>query len=158
MQIMILVWIQMFSAEYKLDPVLVEAIVRTEAGFAKDRKTYNHLAKGGIGEIGLMQMRKEYLDSPQTYYNPYKNLKEGVKRLAELKKLEKELGEFWFVAWNLGPTGALKFHKARGISRAPYTRMVFKNYFAIKREMKKRPLDIRYAYAPKDPTLLVYRD
>lgn len=133
MKFVIIAWIQLFSAEYRLDPVLVEAIVKTES-------QYNYMATGGIGEVGLLQMRHEYLDKPRKYYNPYLNLKEGIARLAQLKKLERELGPYWFVAWNLGETGARAYHKKHGIKNFPYGKKVFKNYLAIKKQRKSQPL------------------
>ena len=137
MKVMILVWIQFFSTQHGVDPMLVEAIVAQES-------SYNPKATGGIGEIGLMQIRKEYLDDPKAYYDPYLNLKEGIKRLAELKRLEKQLGPNWFVAWNLGATGALEFHKAHGIKNYPYSRDVFSKYARILAEHNKRDSKLQY--------------
>ena len=146
MKFIIIAWIQIFSAEYKLDPVLVEAIVRTES-------QYDYTATGGIGEIGLMQMRHEYLKNPKKYYNPYQNLKEGIARLAELKRLQKQLGPYWFVAWNMGVTGALKYHKKHGIKNFPYGKKVFKNYYVIKKERQNRPLPQQIQTASYNPPL-----
>lgn len=139
MKTMLLVWISFFSNEYKMDPVLVEAIVRTES-------SYNSQAIGPIGEIGLMQMRHEYLDNPKKYLDPYENLKEGVKRLAELKRLENELGPFWYTAWNLGPTGAKRYNNKKGLYKHPYSKKVLANYIKIKKEIKTRPLSMQYQY------------
>jgi len=133
MQFIIVAWIQFFSAQYNLDPVLVEAIVKTESN-------YDYLATGSIGEIGLMQMRHEYLDRPAKYYNPYQNLRVGIQRLAELKKLESEFGPYWFVAWNLGVTGARKYHEKKGIRNFPYGKKVFKNYYVIKQRKPIQPI------------------
>lgn len=146
MQVAIYIWISFFATEHNLDPILIEAIVRSEAGFKKDGKTYNPDAIGKIGEIGLMQMRHEYLEEPTRYLNPYENLKEGTKRLVELKRLENTLGAFWFTAWNAGASGALEYHKKFGISKHKYSKKVLSNYIAIKKEMKKRPLEHRYEF------------
>lgn len=143
MKFIIIAWIQFFSAEYNLDPVLVEAIVKTES-------EYNYMATGGIGEVGLLQMRHEYLDRPTKYYNPHQNLKEGIKRLAELKKLENQLGQYWFVAWNMGATGALKYHKKHGIKNFIYGKKVFKNYHVLKTQRKATPLLINSYTASYD--------
>lgn len=137
MKIAILVWIQFFASQHGVDPMLVEAIVRQES-------SYNPQATGSIGEIGLMQMRKEYLTKPNDYYQPYLNLKEGIKRLAELKRHENVLGPYWFVAWNAGSQGALVFHKTNGIENHKYSRMVMMRYAEIMQEHDKRPIKIQY--------------
>lgn len=149
MQFIIIAWIQLFSAQYNLDPILVEAIVKTES-------EYNYLATGGIGEVGLMQMRHEYLDKPKKYYNPYQNLKEGIQRLAELKKLDKEFGPYWFVAWNLGVTGARKYHKKYHIRNFPYGKKVFKNYMAIKKRRHSPQPIINHYSASYDARVRLY--
>lgn len=142
MKIMILVWIQFFSNQYGVDPILVESIVAQESN-------YNPKATGSIGEIGLMQIRKEYLTNPQTYYDPYLNLKEGVKRLAELKRLEKHLGPYWFTAWNLGPTGALELNKNGNIKNFPYAKKVYARYAKILKEHGSRDPKVQYAVHKK---------
>lgn len=142
MKVMILVWIQFFSNQYGVDPVLVESIVAQESN-------YNPKATGGLGEIGLMQIRKEYLTNPKAYYDPYLNLKEGVKRLAELKRLEKQLGPYWFAAWNLGPTGALEFNKRKHIKHFPYAKEVYVRYAKILKEHGTRDPKVQYAVHKK---------
>ncbi len=117
MQTAILIWISVFSGTYNVDPDLVAAMVETESQF-------NPNTTGAIGEIGLLQMRKEYLDRPQHYYHPVLNLSEGIERLSKLKRLESRLGKYWFCAWNLGPTGALKIDKKIGIENFSYCKKV----------------------------------
>ncbi len=117
MKLLIVAWIQIYSSFFGVDPYFVEAIVQQES-------MYNANATGAASEVGLMQIKREYLDFPDEYYNPRLNLFVGVKRLSELKRLRSKLGQNWFCAWNLGPTGALRLHREGTLSKFKYCRQV----------------------------------
>lgn len=75
-----------YANMYGVPAKLVHAIVRYESG-------YNPNARGGVGEIGLMQIRPEtakmmgYTDSASGLYDPETNLRYGVKYLAGAQRL-----------------------------------------------------------------------
>lgn len=121
MKLTIVALIKIFSIQYNIDPFLVEAIVQQES-------MYNPNSTGGLNEVGLMQMRPEYLDNPQSYYDPRKNLREGIKRLSKLKRLEPKLGKNWFCAWNLGANGALRLHQKNKLNNFKYCKEVRAKY------------------------------
>lgn len=131
MKIMIITWIHIYSALFQVDPYLAEAIVQQES-------TYNPKATGLIKEVGLMQIRRKYLDNPDIYYNPRLNLFIGIKRLAELQRLKPRLGENWFCAWNLGPTGALALHKEKKLNNFKYCREVKSKRLKLVKEYNKK--------------------
>lgn len=113
----LLFWILFLSNNHKVDPYLVTAIVEVESSF-------NANTTGSIGEIGLMQIRKEYLSKKINYYDPINNLKAGVPMLASLKRLKKKLGKYWFCSWNLGPTGAIRYNRRKGLKNFKYCKKV----------------------------------
>lgn len=113
----LLFWILFLSNTHNVDPYLVTAIIETESSFNAD-------ATGLIGEIGLMQIRKEYLKKEINYYDPINNLKAGIPKLASYKRLQNKLGDYWFCSWNLGPTGALRYNKAKGLKNFRYCKKV----------------------------------
>lgn len=88
------------AVEHNLDPKLVLSIAMVESGM-------NPNAVGGLGEIGLFQLRPEYHDVERG--KPYKNIKVGIKYLAKIKELcEAKYGDAWFVCYNTGPYKTLK--------------------------------------------------
>lgn len=123
-------YIYIFSVGYDVDPMLVTSIVSVESSF-------NANATGGMGEIGLMQIRSEYLTNPKDYYNPVLNLKEGIKRLSKLQRLEPKLGRYWYCAWNLGAVGAIRYHKRKGLHRFSYCKKVEKRKAELKEEFAR---------------------
>jgi hypothetical protein len=104
---------------------------------------YNPNATGAIKEVGLMQLRREYLEDPDSYYNPRKNLKEGIKRLAKLKRLKDKLGENWWCAWNLGPTGALRLESKGELSSFHYCKNVKNKYIKLTQYKQNRFTDLK---------------
>lgn len=96
-------WINMYAAIYNVDPNLVNSIIQVESN-------YNHLAVGKLGELGLMQLRPEYVSVDKSkLLIPKENIKIGIRMLAKLKKTcEPRLGKAWPICYNLGPTRALK--------------------------------------------------
>lgn len=73
--------IRAMAQKYSVPADLIHAVVNTESG-------YNHLTRGGVGEIGLMQVRPAtarlvgYKGSVKGLYNPTVNLEYGTRYLA----------------------------------------------------------------------------
>jgi soluble lytic murein transglycosylase-like protein len=78
-----------------LDPDIAVAIATVESGL-------NPNAVGGLGEIGLFQLRPEY--HRVIKHNGNHNILVGVAYLVELKtKWAGKYGDAWFVLYNYGP-------------------------------------------------------
>lgn len=119
MSLLISISIMYYSMIHGIHPELVESIVTVES-------RGNPNATGSLGEIGLMQIRKEYWKGPMNLYEPELNIAIGTKKLKKLKKYSKQLGSYYFVSWNLGPTGALRYNKNRPIKKFTYAKKVDK--------------------------------
>lgn len=135
MDFLLLAQIWYYATINGLDPNLVQSIVEVES-------SYRPHVTGGDGEIGLMQMKPYYLPGPLTHklYEAETNLAIGCQELAKLKRLKPQLGDYWFVAWNLGPTGALRYSKRNDISRFAYAQKVGEKYPKYK---EKPNLDVK---------------
>jgi len=120
MDILISIYITYSSLVNGVDPSLVHGIVKTESRYVVE-------ATGAIGEVGLMQIRPIYWQGPLCLYHAETNISKGVQKLANLKRLEDRLGSNWFVAYNLGPTGALEYSKNNDISIFDYALKVKKH-------------------------------
>lgn len=115
MTLLLMITISLHSMVHGVNPQLVESIIEVESKFNPDMT-------GSIGEIGLMQIRKEYWQGPLNLYNPEMNIGVGISMLAKLKKLKPRLGEYYYVAWNLGPTGAIKYSKKKKLKQFSYAK------------------------------------
>lgn len=82
-----------------IDPDLAVAIASVESGL-------NPKAVGGLGEIGLFQLRPEF--HPVLRENANHNILVGVAYLAEVKSKCSRFGDAWFVCFNYGPHNKLK--------------------------------------------------
>lgn len=122
------------SEKYEMDPVFVLAIVATES-------RYNPKAIGGVGEIGLMQIRPETAEwiakkekikwqGKKTLYDPVSNIKIGVAYVSFLRDHFDGKAMKYLSAYNMGP-GKLK--KMLGLDQKPkvYSTTVMKNYKKI---------------------------
>jgi hypothetical protein len=107
---------------------------------------YNPKATGPLNEVGLMQMRHEYLDNPNKYYDARLNLKEGIKRLAKLKRLEPKLGSNWFCAWNLGAVGAIRMAKKKRLRKFHYCKSVKRRYSILVKDNQNKNTNIKGEY------------
>lgn len=121
MSLILSISIMYYSMIHNINPKLIESIIEVES-------KGNPRATGSLGEVGLMQIRPEYWKGPMSLYEPELNIAIGTKKLNKLKKYSKQLGSYYFVAWNLGPTGALKYNKKRAIKKFVYARKVDKVY------------------------------
>jgi len=83
------------SNQHNLNPDLMVAIARTESGL-------NPKAVGGLGEIGVFQLRPEFHDvRPGDVEH---NIETAILYLAEIRrKWEPVYGDAWFIKYNLGP-------------------------------------------------------
>jgi soluble lytic murein transglycosylase-like protein len=83
------------STQYNLNPDLMVAIARTESGLDPN-------AVGGLGEIGVFQLRPEFHDvRPGDVEH---NIETAILYLAEIRrKWEPVYGDAWFIKYNLGP-------------------------------------------------------
>ena len=115
MTLLLSVTIMINCMAHGINPQLVESIIEVESKF-------NSSMTGSIGEIGLMQIRKEYWKGPLNLYESELNVSIGISMLSDLKRLKPILGKHYYVAWNLGTTGAKKFNKRKPIKNFPYAR------------------------------------
>lgn len=84
-----------------VQPELALAIVQVESSF-------NPNAVGGLGEIGLFQLRPEFHDVREGDVNH--NITVAIKYLAELKQKCSHYGDAYFVCFNYGPNRAKLKH------------------------------------------------
>lgn len=109
-----------------LDPDIPVAIATVESSL-------NPKAVGGLGEVGLFQLRPEY--HAVVPGNTGHNILTGVAYLAELKKKCGRFNDAWFVCFNYGPYNKLKYpHKTdyykkvmREVNRIRVKRYIVKN-------------------------------
>lgn len=83
-----------------IDPDLVHAVIKYESN-------YNTNAVGGVGEIGLMQIRPEYVpETKEQLRDPCTNLKRGIQILKTAKEFCKhKLEKTWINCYNVGVAG-----------------------------------------------------
>lgn len=121
------------SSKYNFDPIFVAAIIKTES-------SYNPLAKGGVGEIGLMQLRPETAMWIATkmkisYFNhndlkdPVKNIELGVAYMDYLRSKFESKSYRYIAAYNMGPKNVRRLISQ---SKKPkvYSKKIFTNYLA----------------------------
>lgn len=119
------------SMKYGFDPVFVMAVIRTESSF-------NPLAKGGVGELGLMQLRPEtaawiakingiVFHDKHELKNPVKNVQIGVAYLSWLRGRFGAHANKYLSAYNMGAGMVRKMYKNDTAPRV-YSEKVMKNY------------------------------
>jgi hypothetical protein len=103
-----------------IDPNLVHALVKHESN-------YNPNAIGLVGEVGLLQIRPEYVpETPEQLKDPCTNLKRGIQLLKHARRYCKhQEDETWINCYNLGITGA---EKVKYPKLFPYYKAVMANY------------------------------
>jgi len=103
------------STQYKMNPDLMVAIARTESGL-------NPKAVGGLGEIGVFQLRPEFHDVRRG--DVEHNIETAIKYLAEIRrKWQPVYGDAWFIKFNLGPN----YRELNHPKLFPYYRKVMSN-------------------------------
>ena len=115
-----------FALNAGIDPDLVHAVIKTESNYKSD-------AVGFVGEIGLLQVRPEYVpETAEELKKPCVNIRRGVSILAEAKKLcRHKLDKTWVNCYNLGVVGGSKIKYPKLF---PYYKKVIANYNIIKEE------------------------
>jgi soluble lytic murein transglycosylase len=104
---------------FGLNPDKVFSIIETESQF-------NVNAIGSVGELGLFQIRPKYWKYPLDINNPEHRIGYSISKLARLKsRLKPKLGDEWFLAWNMGPTGALRMKQRMDLSQVGYVQKVY---------------------------------
>lgn len=119
------------SAKYKLDPVFVMALIKTESSF-------NPLAVGSSGEIGLMQVRPETAkwiarkfniawEGAKTLENPSTNIRIGLAYMNYLRTQFRGEAQGYVSAYNMGPRNVRRL-LAQNVKPAVYNGRVMKHY------------------------------
>jgi soluble lytic murein transglycosylase-like protein len=113
--------IRQSAVRHGIDPELAVAIATVESKL-------NPEMVGGLGEIGLFQLRPEYHNVVQ--HDVYQNIETGVAYLAVLKRQCRKYGPAYFVCYNYGPSRELK-HPTK-----------FKYYTLVITEMNRRSVNL----------------
>ncbi len=127
--------------KYSLDPYFVMAVISGESSF-------NPLAKGPVGEIGMMQIRpstgkwmanivKSKWRGETTLRDPIANIKLGVAYLSWLRTKFEGHGQLYVAAYNMGPK-AVKNAVSRDIYPKDYPIHVMKRYIAFYKEIGRK--------------------
>ena len=126
------------STLHGLDPYFVMAVISGESSF-------NPLAKGPVGEIGLMQIRfstgvwiadimKFKWKGEKTLLDPVSNIKLGTAYLAWLRQKFDNHGQLYLAAYNMGPK-SVKKALVKNVWPKDYPRHVMKRYIAFYRSI-----------------------
>ena len=126
-----------------LDPYFVMAVISGESSF-------NPLAVGPVGEIGLMQirtttgewmakMKKSPWRGESTLRDPVANIKLGVAYLGWLRSKFDGHGQLYLAAYNMGPT-SVKNAVSRKVYPKDYPIHVMKRYLAFYQDMNTRKI------------------
>lgn len=130
------------STKYKLDPVFVLAVIRTESKF-------NPLALGRFGEIGLMQIKPttaEWIagkfnlpwNGKKTLKDPVANIQIGLAYMSYLRGQFKGSARKYVSAYNMGPKNLNRLWKNK-VTTFKYSSMVMQNYDKIYSRLKQKP-------------------
>lgn len=129
------------ASKNALDPYFVMAVISGESSF-------NPLAVGPVGEIGMMQIRPatgEWLSELQkkkwkgekTLKDPVENIKLGTAYLAWLRSKFEGHGQLYLAAYNMGPK-SVKKAVAKNIYPKDYPIHVMKRYLAFYKEIGRK--------------------
>ena len=116
---------------HDFDPVFVLAIISTESSF-------NPLARGPVGEIGLMQVRPETAVwmskkdgitwyGPETLEDPVYNVRYGIAYIGHLRDSFDGYANKYVSAYNLGATKVRRLYRMELLPKE-YSLRVLKNY------------------------------
>lgn len=126
------------SKEHALDPYFLMAVISGESSF-------NPLARGPVGEMGLMQIRPETakwiaqkLGIPwkdnHSLNNPVYNIKIGTAYLSYLRQKFEGHGQLYIAAYNMGAR-SVRNALGRNVWPKDYPIHVMKRYLAFYKEM-----------------------
>jgi soluble lytic murein transglycosylase len=122
------------ASEHALDPYFVMAVISGESSF-------NPLAKGPVGEIGMMQLRPatgEWMakkigmkwNGEATLRDPVTNIKLGSAYIAWLREKFDNHSQLYLAAYNMGPK-SVKTALNKNVWPKDYPRHVMKRYLAF---------------------------
>lgn len=126
------------ASDHGLDPYFVMAVISGESSF-------NPLAIGPVGEIGMMQLRlgtgewmakkiKMKWQGERTLRDPIANIKLGTAYLSWLREKFDNQSQLYLAAYNMGPK-SVKNAVGRNIWPKDYPRHVMKRYLAFYRSI-----------------------
>ena len=126
------------ASKNSLDPYFVMAVISGESSF-------NPLAVGPVGEIGMMQLRsstgewmskilKTKWNGDKTLQDPIANIKLGTAYLAWLRNKFEGHGQLYVAAYNMGPK-SVKNAVSRNVYPKDYPIHVMKRYIAFYKEI-----------------------
>lgn len=131
------------SSKYSFDPIFVAAIIATES-------SYNPEAMGGVGEIGLMQLRPETAkwiankmkisyENHNDLKDPVKNIQLGVAYMDYLRSKFESRSYRYVAAYNMGPKNVRRLVSQ---SKKPkvYSTKIFNNYLATYKRIVEQGL------------------
>lgn len=127
------------SLKYKFDPLLVLAMVQTESSF-------NPKMIGGVGEIGLMQIRPEtaeWLAKKQKFrfkgadslFDPVVNIQVGCAYIDYLREKFDSHAGLYLAAYNMGPTNVRNLLEEKKWPKE-YASRIMENYINYYEELK----------------------
>ena len=124
------------SSAYKVDPLLVMALIKTES-------TYYNWARSYKGAMGLMQIMPptgrwvageidlEWVGD-DTLYDPYTNVRLGIHYFSALKQRYEDNLELTLAAYNAGPTRLSSLMRRGRTPPRVYAKKVMDNYQQLK--------------------------
>lgn len=129
------------SNKHSLDPYFVMAVIAGESSF-------NPLAKGPVGEIGMMQLRpatgewmskilKTKWRGDKSLQDPVTNIKLGTAYLSWLRAKFERQGQLYLAAYNMGPK-AVRNAVSRDVYPKDYPIHVMKRYIAFYKEIGEK--------------------
>jgi soluble lytic murein transglycosylase len=125
----------------QLDPYFVMAVISGESSF-------NPLAVGPVGEIGMMQIRpttgewmskivKSKFKGESTLRDPVENIKLGTAYLAWLRSKFEGHGQLYLAAYNMGPK-SVKKAVSKNVFPKDYPIHVMKRYIAFYKDIGRK--------------------
>lgn len=122
------------ASEYELDPIFLMAVIQNESSF-------NPKKVGGVGEIGLMQIRPSTAEwiaglyeikyrGPKSLYQPAINVRIGAALMDKLRQQFDSASRLYLSAYNIGPK---KVRQMISENKNPkeYVQAVMKRYIAF---------------------------
>ena len=119
------------SMRYQMDPIFIMAVIKTESSF-------NPEALGGVGEIGLMQIKPDTaawiaeryemkFKGPKSLKDPNENIRVGVAYFSYLRLDFENLPGSYVNAYNMGPANVRRM-LANNKKPKEYSLKVMSNY------------------------------
>jgi soluble lytic murein transglycosylase len=127
------------SLKYKFDPILVLAVIQTESSF-------NPVMIGGVGEIGLMQIRPETAQwlakkkgikwtGKESLRDPVFNIKIGCAYIEWLRERFDSHAGLYLAAYNMGPSNVRNLLEEKKWPKE-YASRIMQNYISYYEELK----------------------